>query len=97
LAKTIKTRVQNKHATEAEWKRATAFVPLAGELIIYDVDETHATQRIKVGDGVLNPATNKVEGTPINDLGFIDSGITFGTADPNADTDSQFYFKYSTM
>ena len=46
--------------------------------------------RFKIGDGVTN----------VNDLPFADSNvkeslISSGTADPNADTGSQFYFKYS--
>ena len=85
MAKTIKTRVQHKRAVEADWALATNFVPLAGELIVYEVDETHAVPRIKIGDGE----------TKVNDLGFVDSGITTGTTDPDANVDSQFYFKYS--
>ena len=49
--KTFKGRIQNKHDTEANWSVATNFKPLAGELIIYDVDDTHSTPRLKVGDG----------------------------------------------
>lgn len=49
--KTIKTRVVNKHDVEANWLRAENFVPLHGELIIYDVDDTHPYERFKIGDG----------------------------------------------
>lgn len=34
----IKTRIQNKYDIEANWLKATAFIPLAGELIIYDAE-----------------------------------------------------------
>lgn len=51
MAKTIQTRVQNKHDTEANWKLATNFIPLVGELIIYDVDDNHPKIRAKVGNG----------------------------------------------
>ena len=36
--KTLQTRIQLKHDTEANWKTAgnNGFKPLAGELIIYD-------------------------------------------------------------
>ena len=47
----VKTRIQLKHATEADWNKATSFVPLAGELIIYDKDSTTTYERFKVGDG----------------------------------------------
>ena len=73
--KLISTRIQNKHDLEVNWKKATGFIPLAGEWIIYDkeVDSEGNTlalpegrttaftyERFKIGDGV----------TPINDLAF---------------------------
>ena len=58
--KTIKTRIIHKHATESNWKKATNFVPLLGEFIIYDPDETCFGARFKIGDGVSN----------VNDLPF---------------------------
>ena len=46
MSKEIKARVQQKHGTKAEWDRATSFVPLKGELIVYtDIGQ------FKVGDG----------------------------------------------
>lgn len=50
--KSLKTRIQNKHDTEANWAKATTFKPLAGELIIYDKDSNNAKPRFKVGDGI---------------------------------------------
>lgn len=44
-------RVQHKHDTEANWLKATNFIPLDGELIIYDADENNPAPRFKVGDG----------------------------------------------
>ena len=58
--KTLKTRVQLKHETEANWNKATNFIPLAGEVIIYEPDEYHTQQRVKIGDGI----------TKVNDLAF---------------------------
>lgn len=49
--KTFKGRIQNKHDTAANWSVAANFKPLAGELIIYDVDAAHSAPRFKVGDG----------------------------------------------
>ena len=88
MAKTVKTRVQHKHDSETNWQQAVNFVPLAGEIIIYDADTVNSTPRIKIGDGI----------TLVNDLGFTvsgGSGILTGTEDPQADTAGQFYFKYS--
>ena len=47
----IKARIKNKHDTEANWASAVNFTPLAGEVIVYDVDVNHAYPRFKVGDG----------------------------------------------
>ena len=47
----IKVRIKNKHDTEANWALAENFKPLAGEVIVYDVDSNHAYPRFKVGDG----------------------------------------------
>jgi len=49
--KNIKTRIQNKHDTEANWQQATNFVPMAGEIIVYDADSTYSYERFKIGDG----------------------------------------------
>lgn len=61
--KKVKGRVQNKHNTEAEWLKSVyvdgdrdngfvehPFIPLAGELIIYDPDSVDGYPRFKIGD-----------------------------------------------
>lgn len=60
--KKLKARVAHKHKTEAKWyldvytavgsttKRPDPFIPLDGELIIFDADENHE-KRFKFGDG----------------------------------------------
>ena len=71
---TIKTRIQLKSDTEANWNKAgpkngsNGFVPLAGELIVYTADATHPFCRLKVGDGVTNVVS----------LPFIDAGTING-------------------
>ena len=71
---TIKTRIQLKSDTEANWNKAgpkegsTGFVPLSGELIVYTPDATHPFSRLKVGDGSTN----------VVNLPFIDSGTLNG-------------------
>ena len=64
----VKTRIQLKCDTEANWRKAVGFSPLLGELIIYSTDETHPFFRIKVGDGITN----------VNDLPFIDASTING-------------------
>lgn len=56
--KILKTRVQNKHDTSTNWAKATTFVPLAGEVIVYD-----DLKRIKIGDGQ----------TTVTNLAFFDN------------------------
>ena len=63
--KTIKSRLQMKNDTEANWKKAVNFVPKAGELIIYNIDDEHRAQRIKVGNGEDN----------VNDLPFVEQDL----------------------
>ena len=52
--KNIKSRIIHKHDTEANWIKATGFIPKQAEIIIYDKDSTHAYERFKIGDGVTN-------------------------------------------
>ena len=44
--KTFQGRIIQKHDTKAKWDKATNFVPLKGEIIIYD-----DLKKIKIGDG----------------------------------------------
>ena len=57
------TRIQLKRDIEANWEKATGFIPLRGEVVIYESDETHIKPRLKVGDGETN----------INNLPFIET------------------------
>ena len=62
-------RIIHKHDTEENWLKAENFIPLKGELIIYDVDDNNESPRFKIGDGETN----------VNLLSF--SGNTKGEAD----------------
>ena len=71
--KIFNTRVQQKHDVEANWLKAINFIPMLGEIIIYDADDTHQYPRMKIGDGetvvsslpfVVEPITNE----QINDI-----------------------------
>jgi len=63
--KNITSRIVNKHDTEENWLKASNFYPKKGELIVYDVDDNHDYERIKIGDGV----------TLVSDLPFANKSI----------------------
>jgi len=49
--KRLHGRIVNKHDVEANWLKATNFIPMLGEIIVYDADDTHPVPRFKSGDG----------------------------------------------
>lgn len=49
--KRLNSRIVNKHDTEVNWLKATNFIPMFGEIIVYDADSTNTQPRFKVGDG----------------------------------------------
>ena len=59
--KEIKTRIQNKNDTSENWAKAVNFIPLKGEIIIYN-----DTLQFKVGDGK----------TLLSQLEFVDKEFT---------------------
>lgn len=63
--KRLNTRIIHKHATAADWVKATGFIPMAGELIVYDIDADYDYERIKIGDGENN----------VNSLPFVDEAL----------------------
>lgn len=48
----MRARICQLHKTEAEWNKLPDFVPLCGELIVFDPDRQHRYTRVKIGDGV---------------------------------------------
>ena len=52
----MRERIQVKHDIAANWAKAVNFIPLAGELIIYDgiiENGTYIEQpKLKIGDGI---------------------------------------------
>lgn len=72
--KQYNVRYQLKSDTETNWNKAgpkngsNGFIPLNGELIIYQADKTHPFSRIKIGDGSTN----------VVNLPFIDAGTLNG-------------------
>ncbi len=63
--KNIKSRIVLKHDVESNWKLATGFTPLKGEIVIYDPDTSYSYSRFKIGDGSKN----------INALPFVDDAL----------------------
>ena len=54
------------HNLEINWEQQTDFIPSQGELIVYDIDNTHSYERLKIGDGTTN----------VNSLPFVVAPIT---------------------
>ena len=88
MAQEIKARIQLKHETEQVWKNTTNFIPMIGEMIVYDVDHNHSYERFKIGDGVRNvnelpfnePNWNAAGGEPgyiLNKPNFLEEKISF--------------------
>lgn len=66
MSNTLKTRISQKHDIEANWLKAINFIPLKGEIIVYDEDDQNPVPRLKVGNGKDN----------VNTLPFVDEFIT---------------------
>lgn len=58
-------RTIQKHDLEVNWLKATNFIPLQGEIIIYDKDSNYNYERIKIGDG----------STLVSALPFVDDAV----------------------
>ena len=69
--KMFNTRIIQKHDIEVNWEKAINFIPMQGEIIVYDIDETYNYERVKIGDGT----------TKINDLPFIDIQADWNQSD----------------
>lgn len=76
MTQTYQTRVMSKHDTTENWNNAAGFVPLPGEIIIYDDYKTITYEDhgetitknipgIKIGNG----------NAYVQDLAFIDDGL----------------------
>ena len=65
--KQVDVRISNKHDIEANWVKATSFIPMKGEIIVYDAETSNDAlptgrtirvnyPRFKIGDGVKTVA-----------------------------------------
>ena len=52
IEKIVNARIPQKIDIEENWDKAVNFIPMKGELIIYDVDASHSGPRFKIGNGV---------------------------------------------
>jgi hypothetical protein len=77
--KRINGRIVLKHDIEPNWKLATGFTPMAGEVIIYDIDDNHSYERIKIGDGSKN----------VNELPFVNDALKTELASQIDDVDDK--------
>jgi hypothetical protein len=57
-----------KHDIEDNWLKAINFIPMQGEIIVYDIDSNYTYERFKIGDGI-----KKINELPFFSETFIDS------------------------
>lgn len=82
MSNTLHARIIHMHDVESVWNTIPEFIPKCGEVIVYDVDETHKSPRFKIGDGVTkivdlqfgaSDALNEIAVWD-NNIGYIDAG-----------------------
>ena len=62
MKKVLNTRIQQKIDTYENWAKATNFIPLKGELIIYTTDENKNEKiSFKVGTGELDKNVHQLD------------------------------------
>ena len=76
MTQTYQTRVMSKHDTTEHWNNAVGFVPLPGEIIIYDdyktvTYEDHGETKTKRIPGIKIGSGNAY----VQDLGFVDDEL----------------------
>lgn len=83
-------RIVNKHDIEANWLKATNFVPMKGEIIVYDIDDVYDYERVKIGDGAKNVNslpfyTDAAELIHVSDIDNICGSTSISFADLNGE------------
>lgn len=92
--KTLKTRIQLKTDTEANWDLATTFIPKKGEPIVVQLE--NGTSALKIGDGEktvseLAYVTGSSTSSSVN-LDFDTIAYKGQCTDPNTITESGLYY-----
>lgn len=67
--KYLLSRIAQKHDIETNWNNSPDFIPMRGELIVYDIDANYDYERLKIGDGA----------TTVVDLPFVDENVSWNT------------------
>ena len=67
--KYLLSRIAQKHDIETNWNNSPDFIPMRGELIVYDIDANYDYERLKIGDGA----------TPVTELPFLTDGSISNT------------------
>lgn len=90
ITKEIKGRVILKHDIEAHWLLATNFIPLPGEIIVYDIEvdangktltlpedrtEPYTYERFKIGDGKTLVGALPFADAHKADMAYVDNAI----------------------
>ncbi len=78
MSSIIDTRIKIKHDTTENWNNARGFIPLSGEIIVYDDYETYTEQQY--GQTVTRNIPNIKIGTGnayVQDLVFVDEKTRF--------------------
>lgn len=70
IEKRVYGRAIQKHDIEVNWLKAVNFIPLQGEIIVYDIDENYDYERFKIGDGVT-----VVSSLPFSNISITDDEI----------------------
>ena len=91
--KELKARIVHKHDTEANWNKATNFIPKESEFIVYDMDDTHNYFRLKIGDGVTDVINLPFYG---GSLEHILDGIASGSIRTSNSTPEDASYKLGT-
>ena len=91
--KELKARIIHKHDTEANWNKATNFIPKESEFIVYDMDDTHNYFRLKIGDGVTDVINLPFYG---GSLEHILDGIASGSIRTSNSTPEDASYKLGT-
>lgn len=77
--KRIYGRSVQKHDVQSNWEKAINFIPMAGEIIVYDVDTNYNYERIKIGDGETN----------VNALPFVNDALKTAIESDISDLDTR--------
>lgn len=67
----LKTRVQFAYDTEANWNTLQDFIPEAGEIFLYENEDTGAAAQLKIGDG----------SSKLNELQFVSGALPLSEID----------------